>query len=184
VTDLKYNPHKAKSEEIMAPRESRTSKKKKVVVTGFTFFLLFMLLFVIFLSQNFKTVEVKGPSMEPTFTEKDHVLTSKAYWLVGDLKRGDIVVIRARDKSGDYYIKRINRIGGEAVDFINLPENYSFTNGEYIVPPGEYYVLGDNRPVSEDSRVWGPVEKDEIIGKVVIIKFGLPSTQNAIAKKD
>ncbi|MFM9872474.1 MAG: signal peptidase I [Fimbriimonadaceae bacterium] len=170
------------SVKIMAPREKHTSRKKKVVVTGFTAFLLLVLLFVIFLSQNFKTVEVKGPSMEPTFVEKDHVLTSKAYWLVGDLKRGDIVVVRARDKAGDYYIKRINRIGGESVDFMNLPENYSITNGEFVIPEGEYYLLGDNRPVSEDSRVWGPVERNEIIGKVVIIKFGFPSNQTVKAK--
>ncbi len=174
MTDLKYNPHKASSEEIMAPREKRSSKKKKVVVTGFTIFLLCVLVFVIFLSQNFTTVEVKGPSMEPTFREKDHVLTSKAYWLVGDLKRGDIVVLRSRDKAGDYYIKRINRVGGEVVDFINLPDSYSITSGEFVVPEGEYYVLGDNRPVSEDSRAFGPVKKSEIIGKVVIIRFGFP----------
>ncbi len=167
----------------MATREKHSSKKKKVVVTGFTVFLLFVLAFVIFLNQNFKTVEVKGPSMEPTFYEKDHVLTSKAYWLVGDLKKGDIVVVRSRDKSGDYYIKRINRVGGETVDFTNLPENYSITNGAYVVPEGSYYLLGDNRPVSEDSRIWGPVAKNEIIGKVVIIKFGLPSNQTAKAKE-
>lgn len=167
------------------PRKERgVSKKKKVVVTGFTAFLLFLLAFVIFLSQNFTTVEVKGPSMEPTFSEKDHVLVSKAYWLVGDLKQSDIVVVKSRDKSGELYIKRINRIGGESVDFYNLPQDYSLTNGEFVVPDGEYYLLGDNRPVSEDSRVWGPVEKSEIIGKVIIIKFGFPSSQSAKATSE
>jgi len=184
VTNVKYNPIRQRLKKTMATREKRSSKKKKVVVTGFTIFLLCMLAFVIFLSQNFTTVEVKGPSMEPTFKEKDHVLTSKAYWLVGDLKRGDIVVIRSRDEKGEYYIKRINRVGGETVDFINLPDNYSIINGEYVVPDDEYYVLGDNRPVSEDSRIWGPVKSDEIIGKVVIIKFGLPMAASSAAASD
>jgi signal peptidase I len=165
-------------------RIAKKSTKKKVVVTGFTVFLLFVLAFVIFLSQNFTTIEVKGPSMEPTFKEKDHVLVSKAYWLVGDLRKGDIVVVRSRDVKGEYYIKRINRVGGESVDFMNLPDNYSLTDGEYIVPDGEYYVLGDNRPASEDSRVWGPVEKSEIIGKVIIIQFGFPSSRTATAKEE
>lgn len=160
------------------------SAKKKVVVTGFTVFLLFVLAFVIFLSQNFTSVEVKGPSMEPTFFEKDHVLVSKAYWLVGDIKRGDIVVIKSQDKAGEYYIKRVNRLPGESVDFYNLPQDYSLTNGEFVVPEGQYYVLGDNRPVSEDSRVWGPVDAGEIIGKVIVIKFGLPGSQRASAKSE
>jgi signal peptidase I len=168
----------------METKSKPSTKKKRVVVTGFTVFLLFLLAFAIFLSNNFKTVEVKGPSMEPTFNEKDHVLVSNAYWLVGDLKTGDIVVIRGQE-TGEYFIKRINRVGGETVDFFNLPPDYSLTNGEYTVPEGSYYVLGDNRPVSEDSRAWGAVPKGDILGKVIIIRLGLPSAdQTALAKKD
>lgn len=167
---------------MMGTQVKPASKKKKVVVTGFTVFLLFVLAFVIFLSQNFTTVEVKGPSMEPTFYERDHVLVSKAYWLVGPLKRGDIVVIKSEDKAGEYYIKRVNRLPGETVDFYNLPQDYSLTNGEFVVPDGQYYVLGDNRPVSEDSRVWGPVDVGEIIGKVIVIRFGLPGSTKANAE--
>lgn len=184
MTDVKYNPLKAASVEIMPRKERGVSKKKKVVVTGFTVFLLFLLAFAIFLLNNFTTVEVKGPSMEPTFFEKDHVLVSKAYWLVGDLKRGDIVVVKSPKTEGELVIKRINRVGGEPVDFFNLPQDYSLTNGEYTVPDHEYYVLGDNRPVSEDSRTWGPVDKDEVIGKVIIIRFGFSSSASAKAKSE
>lgn len=163
---------------------AKKSRKKKIVVSGFTAFLLFVLAFVIFLRQNFTTVEVKGPSMEPTFSEKDHVLVSKAYWLVGDLRRGDIVVVRREDGNGENIIKRINRLGGESVDFMNLPSNYTLAQGEFIVPEDEYYILGDNRPVSEDSREFGPISKSEIIGKVIIIRFGIPSGTTANASEE
>lgn len=111
--------------------------------------------------------------MEPTFSTGDHVLVSKAYWLVGNIKQNDIVVVRGREKSGEYYIKRVYKTGGETVDFFNMPAGWSILNGEFVVPDGQYYVLGDNRPVSEDSREWGPVENQEIIGKVIIIRFGM-----------
>lgn len=149
------------------------SSKKKIVVRGFTAFLFFVLAFVIFFSLNFSSVEVRGASMEPTFSTGDHVLVSKAYWLVGNIKQNDIVVVRGREKSGEYYIKRVYKTGGETVDFFNMPAGWSILNGEFVVPDGQYYVLGDNRPVSEDSREWGPVENKEIIGKVIIIRFGM-----------
>lgn len=117
--------------------------------------------------------------MEPTFNTGDHVLVSKAYWLVGDIKHNDIVVIRSREKRNEYVIKRVYKMGGETVDFYNMPANWSITNGEFIVPERQYYVLGDNRPVSEDSRTWGPVELKEVIGKVIVIRFGLMEAKAA-----
>jgi len=120
--------------------------------------------------------------MEPTFNTGDHVLVSKAYWLVGDIMQNDIIVVRSRDKSGEYYIKRVYKTGGETVDFYNMPANWSITNGEFIVPERQYYVLGDNRPVSEDSRTWGPVQLNEVIGKVIVIKFGFMEAKAATKK--
>ncbi|MBX3115213.1 MAG: signal peptidase I [Fimbriimonadaceae bacterium] len=164
----------------MALPRAKSSKKKKIAVRGFTAFLFCVLAFVFFFSMNFSTVEVRGPSMEPTFNTGDHVLVSKAYWLVGDIKQNDIVVVRSREVGGEYYIKRVYKTGGETVDFFNMPANWSITNGEFVVPDRQYYVLGDNRPVSEDSRTWGPVELKEVIGKVIVIKFGFMEAKAAV----
>ncbi|MCA0361476.1 MAG: signal peptidase I [Armatimonadetes bacterium] len=160
-------------------QRSPSPKKKKQVVRGFTAFLLFVLAFALMMLFNFRTVEVKGDSMVPTFNSKDHVLVSKAYWLVGEVKRNDIVVVKSRDVPNEYYIKRVYATGGDTVDLYNTPEGWSPFEGEveYKVPAGEYYVLGDNRPVSEDSREWGPVKLDEILGKVIVLRFGVPATQ-------
>lgn len=171
--DLKYNP--VGILEPMSTPRARKSKKQRIVLTGSTAFLLFVLAFVIFVKQNFSTIEVKGESMEPTFHSGDHVLVSRAWWLVGDIKANDIVVIKDPNAEGENFIKRVYRVGGQTVDFFNMPIEWSLTEGEYVVPAGKFYVLGDNRPVSEDSRTWGPVGLANIVGKVVVVKWGLPA---------
>lgn len=151
-------------------KAKRKVKKRTVVVSGFSVFLLLLFVFVLFAWMNFKFVEVVGPSMEPTFYEGDRVLVSKAYWLVGDIKTGDIVV--ASDSEGVPIIKRVYAKGGEQVDYYTSPEGWKMINGLYVVPDGGYYVVGDNRPESEDSRIFGPLELDQILGKVVVLRSG------------
>ena len=105
--------------------------------------------------------------MLPTLTNGQRVLTSRAYWLVGPIRDKDVVVIKDDGPTG-YIIKRVYKMAGEIVDWYNVPDNVDFRDGEYKVPLGHVYVLGDNREVSEDSRRFGPVKVDDIIGKVVI----------------
>lgn len=152
----------------------KKGRRKKILLTGFGAFLIFTLAFVVFFYLNFQTIAVSGQSMEPTFQSGRRVLVSDAYWLVGDIKRSDIIVLREPD-SGDIVIKRVNAMGGDVVDMRNIPEEWSLAKGEYRVPEGKYYVIGDNRPVSEDSRRFGPIDKSRILGKVVIMRFGQPS---------
>ncbi len=149
------------------------TKARKVVFTGFGVFLLFVLAFVLFFYWNFNTIEVKGNSMEPTFHSGQRLLISKAYWLVGDIRKNDIVVVKNVD-GGDTIIKRVYALPGQTVDFYNVPESYDFSKGEYKVPAGELYILGDNRPVSDDSRLFGPVKYGDVLGKVVRVQFGFP----------
>jgi len=145
----------------------RAQPKKRVLFTGFGVFLLFVLAFSVFFFLQFQTIQVEGPSMQPTLEPGNRVLTSSAYWLVGQIQKGDIVVLRS-PKDGAIVIKRVYALEGETVDFLNSPEDWPLAEGEFRVPEGHFYVLGDNKPVSEDSREFGPVPKSKVLGKVVV----------------
>ncbi len=140
---------------------------RKRAITGFSATLLFLLAFAIYFFFTFQTVVVSGESMLPTLKSGQRVLTSKAYWLVGPIKQKDVVVLKDDGPTG-YIIKRVYKMAGEVVDWSLVPETFDFRSGEFKVPDGNVYVLGDNREVSEDSRKFGPVPLEKIIGKVVI----------------
>ena len=123
--------------------------------------------FAVFSYFNFRSVVVSGQSMLPTFNSGDHVLVCSAYWLVGPVKPKDVVVVKSPEDGG-FIIKRVYKLAGQVVDWYNIPKTWSLKSGQYIVPQGCIYVLGDNREVSEDSRAFGPVEDNDIIGKVVL----------------
>lgn len=141
-------------------------KRRTRLITGFGVVLLMLLFIAVFFYFNFTTVVVTGNSMEPTFKSGRRLLSSRAYWLIGTIKPGDIVVIRG-EKAGDYMIKRVYRLGNQVVDWANIPEDHSIVKGEYVVPAGHVYVIGDNRDYSEDSRRYGPVPLTRILGKIV-----------------
>jgi signal peptidase I len=153
----------------MLPTEETPAKRKtpRRIFTGFGLVLLSMLGFVLFFYFNLKRVIVSGQSMMPTLKNGKEVFVSDAYWLVGAIRDGDIVVIKG-DGPGDYIIKRVYKMGGETVDVINMPLDVPLASAPYIVPAGEFYVLGDNRAVSEDSRRFHSVEFNRIIGKVIL----------------
>lgn len=165
----------------MALSETETTKpkrKKRVLFTGFGVFLLFVLGFVALFRVNFQTVQVQGESMEPTFTSGEKVVITKAYWLVGPLRKNDIVVFKLPNMEGEA-IKRVYAVGGDKVDFYNVPETWNLGKGEFVVPEGQYYLLGDNRSVSEDSRTFGAIDSNHILGKVIRVEFGMASARAA-----
>lgn len=140
---------------------------RKRGITGLGVALLFVLAFAIFFHLNFKRVIVEGPSMEPTLHHKSWVMVTKAYWLVGALGKKDIVLLTDTGPTG-YMIKRIYATAGDHVDRANWPLKHDITQGDYIVPPGHIFVVGDNRLQSQDSRDFGPVPLSNVLGKVVI----------------
>lgn len=139
--------------------------KRKALITGFGTTLLLILGIALFMFFNFKTVMVTGYSMEPTYRNRDRVLVSRAYWLIGGIKRNDVIVFRS--PTGEEVIKRVYGLPGDKIDFLNVPETWSLADGEYIVPSGTFYVIGDNRQNSEDSRKFGPIKQTEVLGKVI-----------------
>ncbi len=126
-------------------------------------------------------VTVQGESMEPTFGDGDVAVVINQLWGAPDPERGDVVVFR--DADGSLSLKRVIGLPGDRVAILDailevdgrvVPENYvdhSLIDGLYFgpvtVPAGAVFLLGDNRADSVDSRTYGPVELDRIVGWVV-----------------
>jgi signal peptidase I len=127
---------------------------------------------------------IPSGSMIPTLYEKDRIIVSKITYRFHQPERGDVMVFRYPLDPKRNYVKRIIGLGGETVVlsdnklYINdrlvsetyLPPDTTFYDfGPIKVPPESYFVLGDNRMNSQDSRVWGFVERRLVIGKAVLL---------------
>lgn len=124
--------------------------------------------------------QIEGSSMEPTLHNGQRLLVNRlAYTNLSEPQRGDIVVFRAWDQDEDY-IKRVIGIPGDEIEVAGdrivvngnaLDEPYidnhptRGTPGRVVLGSGEFYVLGDNRDNSSDSRLHGPLPRDRIVGK-------------------
>lgn len=132
---------------------------------------------------------VKGASMETNFEDGDYLLVDEISYRFNEPERGDVVVFRYPEDRSQFFIKRIIGLPNETLEVknnrvivynnenkigFNLKEDYlspeQETLGNMIVRLGkdEYFVLGDNRLQSSDSRRWGPVSKTLITGKVFL----------------
>ncbi len=147
--------------------------------------IIFVVVFVAVWFMVIQTYEVFQTSMEPNFHEGQRVVVNKAaYWSwIGHPGRGDVIVMNAPDGNGGDFIKRVIGLPGDTVAIVKgavyvngvkLDEPYiirSFTYSmeKMTVPEGSYFVLGDNRDVSNDSHRWGPLSGDKIVGKVFVI---------------
>lgn len=129
---------------------------------------------------------VHGSSMEPNFYTKDYLVIDELSYRFNQPKRYDVVVFKAPNHRNQYYIKRIIGLPTENIIIkegkitildkagksINIKEDFlsdnSITSGnlELVLGENEYFVLGDNRSASYDSRNWGPLDGDLIIGRV------------------
>jgi signal peptidase I len=135
------------------------------------------------------TAQVPTGSMENTVMTGDRIIAFRLSYLFDEPKRGDIIVFPLPDDETTNYLKRIIGLPGETVEIIEgkvyidgsntpldegyLKEEPEGTFGPYEVPDDCYFMLGDNRNISEDSRYWEHpfVEKDKIIGKAIIRYF-------------
>ncbi|MGH9665360.1 MAG: signal peptidase I [Bryobacteraceae bacterium] len=139
----------------------------------------------------YQPVKVEGTSMMPELQDQERIFINKFVYRfgIGDIERGDTVVFWYPRDTSKSYIKRVIGMPGDRVEIIDgdvyvnskaLPENYVPT--EYRdhstmeakkVPPDEYFVLGDHRSSSNDSRAWGWVPRQYIYGKAVFVYWPL-----------
>jgi signal peptidase I len=128
-------------------------------------------------------LRVAGESMEPALLDGDRALRTKSYETP---HRGDIVVVDARSEAEDDDI--VKRVVGIAGDTVEIRDDIAIVNGQvedtsrlvlvrgrgtysppYVVPQGAVYVLGDNRPISLDSRYTGPVPVERVRGRLTFV---------------
>lgn len=127
-------------------------------------------------------IRVDSFSMEPTLFKGDYVVVNKLSYKIGSPERGDVVVFRYPPNPEEQYIKRVVGIPGDQVHisdgkvFVNdklLTEPYlnvpTKSGGDWIVPEDSLFVMGDNRNNSSDSRVWGMVPFENLVGKAFVV---------------
>jgi len=136
--------------------------------------------FIVFLYQP---VKVEGTSMMPTLEDQERVFINKFVYRVEAIERGDVVVFRYPRDTSKSYIKRVIAVAGDRVKiddglvYVNdrqiaegyVPQMYEDVRSypETVVPPHSYFVMGDHRNLSNDSRDFGSVDESYIYGKAV-----------------
>lgn len=183
------------SQEIVTDAEANPSAKRFFLDALETIAVALIIFFVIY---NFVAQPhlVKGESMQPNYFEGEYILTSKLYNWMGTPERGDVIILKSPDDQDVQFIKRIIALPGEKIrlqdnqlyiynqdnpdgfalneeylrDDLAIPDGSFLPEGSTIdVPEEQYVVMGDNRPASYDSRNWGTVPKENIVGKAFFI---------------
>ena len=157
-------------------------------VRDLAFSVLIAVILIVFIYQP---VKVEGTSMMPTLTDQERIFINKFtyHFGLGSIERGDMVVFWFPLDPSKSYIKRVIGVPGDTVKidagqvYVNgqalsegyVPEDYKdrVSWEEHRVPAGEYFVLGDHRSSSSDSRTWGFVKREAIYGKAVFVYWPL-----------
>ena len=150
-----------------------------LVITGLIF------LVVRFVIQSY---HIDGPSMQPGLTTNEYVMVNKVVYLFHAPERGDVIVFHYPHDTTQDYIKRVVGLPGDTIEtdntrvlvngtllkepYISMPFNQQASR--WKVPANQYFVMGDNRPASDDSRSWGFVPRDYIVGKAAAVFWPLP----------
>jgi len=132
---------------------------------------------------------VKGASMQPNFYEHEYLIINEITYRLNDPQRGEVIVFKYPKDPSQYFIKRIIGLPGETIKvsqgkitIINQsnPQGFILNEDEYLpniftqgdltfdLAMDEYFVMGDNRSASLDSRIFGPIKKSSIVGRTWI----------------
>ena len=160
----------------------KTKKPKKDM--SWTHFFLLLGLIILFRVSVLEPHSVSGSSMDDTFKNGDYVIVDKISYKFTEPKKGDVIVFNppAAVNNKDRFIKRIIATPNQSisVDDLNTYIDGQIVKEDFVtykspktssiltLKNNEYFVMGDNRAVSFDSRYWGPITKDEIQGRVLL----------------
>jgi signal peptidase I len=180
------------SEHPSASQEPSKAKKYLVVAWEFTKIIIIAAAIVVpvryFIFQPFI---VKGESMVPNLQSGDYLIVDEISYRIGNPQRGDIVVLKYPLQPTQRFIKRIIGLPGETITVSNGKVTITkdgnviaLDEGDYLshmitadthkawtLQESEYFVMGDNRPSSFDSRGWGPLPREDIVGRAILRIF-------------
>jgi signal peptidase I len=184
---------------LMKPTPTTHEKRNHLAleIAETVFLTLLMFLVIRFAIQNFN---IDGTSMEPSLHNTELVLVDKWSYLFHAPTRGDIIIFHAPPEPTQDYVKRIIGLPGDIitvkgttviVDGVKLSETYvapqdqgvppgARTITNRVVPANDYFVLGDNRAVSSDSRIWGFVPRQNIIGRAAFVYWPLGADNSGL----
>lgn len=160
--------------------ENKKNMKKEIIEWIIMLIVAISLAFIIRMF-IISTTSIQGESMEPTLKTSDKLFVNRIKFMVDNVKRGDIVEFHSPNNGKDDFIKRVIALEGDVVEikdntvYVNgsaLSEEYTSTGGYttfrnenyWEIKKDEIFVLGDNRPNSNDSRSFGPIKKNTIVG--------------------
>ena len=139
---------------------------------------------------GFQVARVEGQSMAPTLADQDRLIVNKLAYRIGDPRRGDIVMLYYPINPEKSFVKRVIAEENDVVRIVDgrvyvndvplrddyVPPEYRSHDdfGPQVVPEGYYFVMGDHRNNSSDSRHWGMVPKKYVIGKVQVRWWPVP----------
>lgn len=184
---------------IEKPEEKKKGFGKKFIVALFDFLKVAVIAALIVLPIRyflFQPFIVKGESMTPNFQSGDYLIVDEFSYKISNPQRGDVIVLKYPLDTKQRFIKRIIGLPGETIEIEDgkitiisreglsstLNEkgylaNLKKTDGDLKITllDKEFFVLGDNRPFSYDSRRWGALPKEDIVGRVTLRVFPLTS---------
>ena len=148
---------------------------------------------ILIVTFGFQVARVEGQSMAPTLEDQDRLIVNKLVYRIGEPRRGDIVMLYYPLNPEKSFVKRVIAEEGDTVRIVDgrvyvndIPLKDDYVPSEYrshddwgpqVIPEGYYFVMGDHRNNSSDSRHWGMVPKKYIIGKVQLRWWPVPSAR-------
>ncbi len=148
---------------------------------------------ILIVTFGFQVARVEGQSMAPTLEDQDRLIVNKLVYRIGDPRRGDIVMLYYPVDPSKSFVKRVIAEEGDTVRIIegrvyvnDIPLQDDYVSSEFrghddygpkVIDPGYYFVMGDHRNNSSDSRHWGYVPKKYIIGKVQLRWWPVPTAK-------
>jgi len=140
-----------------------------------------------------QVARVEGQSMAPTLADQDRLIVNKFVYRIGEPRRGDVVMLYYPLNPEKSFVKRVIAEEGDTVRIVDghvyvndIPLHEDYVQDEYrshddwgpqVIPEGYYFVMGDHRNNSSDSRHWGNVPKRYIIGKVQLRWWPVPTAR-------
>jgi signal peptidase I len=140
---------------------------------------------VLIITFLYQPVRVEGTSMLPRLEDRDRLFINKFVYHLQAINRGDVVVFRYPEDEEKSYIKRVIGLPGDRLHIIQgqvyingrpisepyVPEEFrdDRSYAEVVIPPDHYFMMGDHRSISQDSRVFGPVARELIYGKAAFV---------------